>query len=152
MKRVLMFATGALALAAAAPALAQVVQETTTVAPNGQTQTTVVEKKPGGAAGGAVAGAAAGAVVAGPVGAVVGGVAGAVAGNTLAPPTEVRTYVTGQTVASVTYPGEVVVGRPIDGAVTWYEVPRYTKYRWAYLNGHRVVVDASNHTVVAVYD
>jgi hypothetical protein len=151
MKHVLMIGAATLALGAAAPAFAQVVSETTTVTPSGQTQTTVVEKRPSGAAGGAVAGAAAGAVVAGPVGAVVGGVAGAVVGNSVAPPTEVRTYVTGQTVASVSYPGEVVVGQPISGEVVWYEVPRYTKYRWAYLNGRRVVVDASNHAVVAVY-
>ena len=42
-------------------------------------------------------------------------------------------------------------GQTIDGDVTWLEVPSYTKYRWAYLDGHRVVVDAETHNVVAVY-
>lgn len=125
---------------AAGPALAQAVE-----------QTTVVEQKPSGAAAGAVAGAATGAVVAGPVGAVVGGVAGAVVGATVAPPAEVRTYVTAQTVAPVTYDGQIVVGSPVHGAVTWLEVPKYPKYRWAYLNGQRVLVDTDTHTVVAIY-
>jgi hypothetical protein len=136
----LTFVLGAACLSlAAAPVLAQT------------TETVVVEKKPSGAAAGAVAGAATGAVVAGPVGAVVGGVAGAVVGGAASPPTEVRTYVTGQTVAPVTYSGQVVVGQPIAGEVAWMEVPSYPKYRWAYLNGQRVVVDADTRAVVAVY-
>jgi hypothetical protein len=138
MKRTLILGAVCLSMAAA-PALAQT------------TQTVVVEKKPSGAAAGAVAGAATGAVVAGPVGAVVGGAAGAIVGASAAPPTEVRTYVSGQTVAPVTYSGAVVVGQPIAGEVTWMEVPSYPKYRWAYLNGQRVVVDANTHAVVAVY-
>lgn len=113
--------------------------------------TTVVEKRPGGAAGGAVAGAVVGAAVAGPVGAVVGGVVGATTGAAVAPPVEVRTYVTGQQVAPVTYSGEVVMGRPIAGEVTWLEIPAQPRYRWAYLNGRRVVVDADTRNVVAIY-
>src|SRR5690349_3024163 len=84
--------------------------------------TVVVEQKPSGS--GVAAGAATGAVA----GAVVAG-----------------------PVAPVTYSGDVVVGKPIAGEVVWMEVPRYPKYRWAYLNGQRVVVDANTHSVVAVY-
>ena len=138
MKLTLVLGAACLSLAAA-PALAQT------------TETVVVEKKPSGAAAGAVAGAATGAVVAGPVGAVVGGVAGAVIGGAAAPPTEVRTYVTGQTVAPVTYSGTVVVGKPIAGEVVWMEVPSHPRYRWAYLNGQRVVVDTDTQNVLAVY-
>jgi hypothetical protein len=137
----LIIAGAALTLLAAVPAAAQQVQE----------QTTVVKEKSGGTAGGAATGAVAGAVVGGPVGAVVGGVAGAVVGHTVAPPTEVRTYVTRQNVPVATYGQPVVVGHAVDGDVTWLDVPRYPKYRWAYLDGHRVVVDADTHTVVAVY-
>lgn len=129
---------GATAVMLAAPALAQ-------------TTTTVVEHKPSGAAAGAVAGAATGAVVAGPVGAAVGAVAGAATGAIVAPPAEVRTYVTGQTVTSVAYPDPIVVGKPVPGTVTWLEVPQYPKYRWAYLNNQRVLIDADTHAVVAVY-
>jgi hypothetical protein len=114
-------------------------------------QTTVVEKKSGGTAAGALAGAATGAVVAGPVGAVVGGIAGAAVGHSVAPPTEVRTYVTRQDVRPVTYGRAVEVGQPIDAPVTWMDIPDYPKYRWAYLDGHRVVVDSDSHKVVAVY-
>ncbi len=116
-----------------------------------ETTTTVVKEKKSGAEGGAAAGAIAGAVVAGPVGAVVGGAAGAIVGHTVAPPTEVRTDITTHEAAPVTYRDEIVVGRPITGEVTWLEVPSYPKYRWAYLNGERVVIDTDTHNVVAVY-
>jgi len=132
----------ALAVIAAAPAFAQQVEEHTTV---------IKEKRPSGAAGGAATGAVAGAVVGGPVGAAVGAAAGAVVGHTVAPPTEVRTYVTRQEVPVVTYGRPVVVGKVVEGDVVWMEVPSYEKYRWAYLDGHRVVVDADTHAVVAVY-
>jgi uncharacterized membrane protein len=129
----------------ALPALA-LAQATTT------TETTVVKKGHGGTAGGAAAGAVTGAAVAGPVGAVVGGAVGAVVGHTADPPKEVRTYVTTQTVPAVTYGQPIVVGHVIDdNAITWLDVPNYPKYRWAYLDGHRVLIDADTHAVVAVY-
>jgi hypothetical protein len=141
MKTLLLAGVAAVSLIAL-PALAQTeVQE----------QTTVVKRHNGGTAGGAAAGAATGALVGGPVGAVVGGAVGAVAGHTTDPPKEVRTYVTTKEVPTVTYGQPVVVGHAIDGTVTWLDVPSYPKYRWAYLDGHRVVVDADTHTVVAVY-
>jgi hypothetical protein len=90
-------------------------------------------------------------LVAGPVGAVVGGVAGATVGHTLAPPSQVRTYVTTQTDTPVSYTGTVAVGRTVDGEVVWQTVPDYPKYRWAHLNGQRVVIDNDTHKVVAVY-
>jgi hypothetical protein len=114
-------------------------------------QTTVVTEKHGGTASGAVTGAVAGAVVAGPVGLVVGGVAGAVIGHSIAPPTQVRTYVTTQDVSTVNYGRPIVVGHPVDGDVTWRDIPDYPKYHWAYLDGHRVVVDSETHNVVEMY-
>jgi len=140
MKNGLILSAALLSLAAT-PMLAQVVQE----------QTTVVNKKPSGAGAGAVTGAAAGAVVGGPVGAAVGAVAGAVVGKTAAPPKEVRTYVTTQKVGAVTYGQPIAIGKPLAGQVTWLNVPGYTKYRWAYLDGRRVVIDADTKNVVAVY-
>ena len=129
----------------AGPVLAQTVDQPTTVE-----HTTVVKEK-GGTASGAVAGAVAGALVAGPVGLVVGGVAGAAIGHSVAPPTEVRTYVTTQEVAPVSYGRPIVVGHTIDGDVTWREIPDYPRYHWAYLDGHRVVVDSKTNNVVEVY-
>ena len=79
-----------------------------------------------------------------------GTVGGAAVGHSVAPPTEVRTYVTRQTTAPAAYQGQVEVGKPIEGSVTWQEVPSYPKYHWAHLNNERVVVD-DNHNVVAVY-
>ena len=132
----------------AMPALAQPDQ-----GPPDQTQTTLVtpSQKPSGAAAGAATGAVAGAVVAGPVGAAVGAATGAVIGAAAAPPAEIRTYVTTQNVPAVAYSDPIVVGHPIDGDVTWLDIPSYPRYRWAYLNGRRVVVDTATHKVVAVY-
>ena len=67
------------------------------------------------------------------------------------PPREVRTYVTTQKVAPVTYDQPIVVGRPLEGQISWLDVPNYPKYRWAYVNGRRVVVDADTRQVVAIY-
>lgn len=114
------------------------------------TKETVTKKSSGGTVTGAAGGAVAGAVVGGPIGAVVGGVAGAAVGHAAAPPTEVRTYVTRQQTAPATYQGAIEMGKPIEGSVTFQEVPNYPKYHWAYLNNERVVVD-DNHNVVAIY-
>jgi hypothetical protein len=130
------------ALLVTSPALAQVVEQQTTV---------VKDKQAEGTAAGAVTGAATGAVVGGPVGAAVGAVVGAAVGSAASPPKEVRTYVTTQTVAPTAYGRPIVVGRPIEGQVSWLEVPNYPKYRWAYLDGRRVVIDQSSRNVVAVY-
>jgi uncharacterized membrane protein len=140
MKIAILLGAAGLCLAASS-ALAQTVEE----------HTTVVKERPSGAGAGAATGAMTGAVVGGPIGAAVGAVAGAVVGHTVAPPAEVRTYITAQRVAPVTYSDQIVVGRPIVGEVTWLDVPDYTKYQWAYLNGQRVLVDADTHTVVAIY-
>jgi hypothetical protein len=127
---------------------------TVTENPDGSTTTTthetVTKRNNSGTVTGAAGGAIAGAVVAGPVGAVVGGVAGAAVGHTIAPPTEVRTYVTRQTTAPAAYQGDIEVGKPVSGSVSWQDVPDYPKYHWAHLNNERVVVDDS-HNVVAVY-
>jgi len=130
----------------AGPVLAQSDPDQTTV-----DHTTVVQEKHGGTVAGAVTGAVAGAVVAGPVGLVVGGVAGAAIGHSVAPPTEVRTYVTTQEVAPESYGRPIVVGHTIDGEVTWRDVPNYPRYHWAYLDGRRVVVDTKTNNVVEVY-
>ncbi len=113
--------------------------------------TTVDHNKAAGTTAGAATGAVTGAVVGGPVGAVVGGVIGATVGHSVAPPDDVRTYVTTQHVAPVAYNGEVVVGHTIDGEVVWSDVPNEPKYGWAYLGDKRVVIDRSSHKVVAIY-
>jgi uncharacterized protein YcfJ len=142
---------GAAWMAVASSASAQT--STTTVEQQGPntTTSTTVQKDHGGTAPGAVGGAIAGALVAGPIGAVVGGVAGATAGHIIAPPSEVRTYVTTQTVESSPYSGKIVLGKTVDGDLVWREIPSNPKYRWAYLNGQRVVIETESRHVVAVY-
>jgi hypothetical protein len=156
MKAYLMIGAAVVALgiapAFAPQAFAQTSTTTTVEQPDGATTTTTktVKKEGGGTAPGAAGGAIAGALVAGPIGAVVGGIAGATVGRTVAPPSEVRTYVTTQTIAPVAYEGKVEMGKRVDGSVSWNDVPQYPKYHWARLNGERVVVDDS-HNVVAIY-
>jgi hypothetical protein len=155
MKNALILGAACAALMAA-PAFAQdAVRSSTTHNPDGSTTTTTtsrekVDHKSGGTAVGAAGGAVAGAVVAGPVGAVVGGIAGAAVGHAAAPPNEVRTYVTTQNTPPTAYQGQIEMGKPVAGSVTWMEVPNHPKYHWAHLNDERVVVD-DNHNVVAIY-
>jgi hypothetical protein len=151
MKTTLTLAAACAALALAPAAFAQDNTRTTTVEhADGSVTTKTVEKDHGGTAGGAVGGAVAGAVVAGPIGAVVGGIAGATVGHSIAPPKEVRTYVTTQDAPPVAYNGRVEQGKHFDGEVAWRDVDGYPKYHWAHINDERVVVD-ENHNVVAVY-
>jgi uncharacterized protein YcfJ len=146
--RNLLFSLSAAGLVlAAVPALGQVVAEPVTTT----TQTTVVQDKPSTGAGvGVVGGAVAGAMVGGPVGAVVGGVVGGVAGMTVDPPKRVRTYITTQQVQPVIYDGSIAVGAVLPDTVTEYDIPKYERYRWTYIDGKRLLIDRKTHKVVAV--
>jgi uncharacterized protein DUF1236 len=139
--KILAVTAGILALGAVAPAFAQTTEQTTTV---------VTKRDNTGTGVGAVGGAAAGAVVGGPVGAVVGGVAGAVAGHTVDPPAEVKTYVRTQHVEAVPYNGQIVVGAVLPDTVREYDVPRYERYRWTYINGQRLLIDRQTHKIVSI--
>ncbi|WP_075216411.1 DUF1236 domain-containing protein [Mongoliimonas terrestris] len=102
-----------------------------------------------GAAGGAVTGA----IVGGPIGAAVGGVAGAALGSIVAPPEpEVREYVVQQQVPSVQLQEQVVVGQPLPQTVELYEVPQYTQYRYAIVNGQRVIVEPQTRQIIQVVE
>ncbi|NLH80865.1 MAG: DUF1236 domain-containing protein [Phyllobacteriaceae bacterium] len=109
----------------------------------------------GGAVGGAAAGAVGGAIVGGPVGAVIGGVAGAVGGAALGTITEddevwIRDYVAAHPHATVTVEEPIVVGKPLPREVTVYEIdgnPRFTEYRYAYVNGNYLLVDRDGNVV-----
>ena len=133
-----------------APVLAQT-STTVNAAGTTTTQTTVVTDKASAGAGvGVVGGAVTGAVVAGPVGAVVGAVVGGVAGRAIDPPKRVRTYITTTQVDPVTYNGDIAVGAVLPETVTEYDIPKYSHYRWTYINGQRLLIDRRTHKVVAV--
>ena len=144
--RHLLFSLGAVGLLlSAAPAFAQPDTATTT------TQTTVTKDKPSTGAGvGVIGGAATGAVVGGPVGAVVGGVVGGVAGAVVDPPKRVKTYITTTQVDPVSYNGSIAVGAVLPDTVTEYDIPKYDRYRWTFINGQRLLVDRRSHKIVAV--
>jgi hypothetical protein len=100
-----------------------------------------------GAAGGAVLGG----VVGGPPGAVVGGIVGGAAGATLTPPpTEVHTYVMEEQIPSIAYGGQLTVGEPAPRGVALRPIPRYSRYRFAMINEHRVVVDRRTGRIVEI--
>lgn len=106
-----------------------------------------------GAVAGGVTGAIAGAIVGGPVGAAVGGAAGVVGGaatgTLIDPPNEVRDYVTTNQLDPVYLDGEVVVGAGLPETVELHEIPDY-EYRYVYINGQPVLVDASSRRVVYI--
>jgi hypothetical protein len=104
-----------------------------------------------GTAAGAAAGAATGAVVGGPVGAIVGGVAGAIIGTAAEPPAEVRTYVTRESVPSVTVQEDIVVGQPAP-RVELRSIPQNEDYRFAVINNKRVIVDTKTRRIVQIID
>jgi len=142
MRTLLLSVSAASFILAAAPVFAQ--DDTTT------TTTVVKDKGSAGAGAGVAGGAVAGAVVAGPVGAVVGAVAGGVAGAAVDPPREVKTYITTQQVAPVSYNGNIAVGQVLPDEVTVYDVPKYDRYRWTYINGQRLLIDRRDRKIVAV--
>ena len=108
----------------------------------------------GGAVTGGVTGALAGALIAGPIGAAIGGVAGAAIGGTaegtVAPPPEtVTTYVRTNQLEPVYLDGEVVVGASLPDTVELREVPDY-EYRYVYVNGQPVLVEADTRRIVYI--
>lgn len=102
--------------------------------------------------GGAATGAVVGGVVGGPVGAVVGAGVGAGVGSTVEPPKEVVTYVQHERVptAAPTVQEEIVVGKPAPASVQLRAVPNHSKFRYAFVNNSRVIVDADTGKVVKV--
>ncbi|MDB5476064.1 MAG: hypothetical protein JWP49_1575 [Phenylobacterium sp.] len=132
--------SASLAAALALPAYAQTTTSTTVT----------TEKSHAGAGAGIIGGAATGAVVGGPVGAVVGAVIGGVAGSTIDPPAEVKTYVRTTHVAPVMYDGPVTVGGELPATVAYYDVPRFERYRWTYVNHQRILVDHKTNKIVSI--
>ena len=64
---------------------------------------------------------------------------------------EVETWIMQQTVPDVVFEGDLVVGGVVPENVVLMEVPEFAHYRWAYLNGKRVLVATNERRVVAVY-
>lgn len=94
------------------------------------------------------------AIVAPPEGEVMGGsVAGVLTGEVvetvIEPPPEVRDYVTVHEVEPVYLDGEIVVGAGLPETVELREVPDY-EYRYVYVNGQPVLVDATSRRIVYI--
>lgn len=69
-----------------------------------------------------------------------------------APPAEVRTYVMKQQVPSVTYEGDVLVGRVLPQSVETHVIDGYGNYAYTVVNERRVVVDPQTREVIQVLD
>jgi hypothetical protein len=102
-----------------------------------------------GTAAGVAGGAATGAVLGGPVGAAAGAVAGGVAGTVMAPPREVKEYVVREQRPSVSYEGEVVVGKTLPSSVEVYRVPD-SDYSYTVVNDRRYIVSSDRKIVEVV--
>ncbi|CAD7033539.1 hypothetical protein REJC140_03198 [Pseudorhizobium endolithicum] len=76
----------------------------------------------------------------------------AVTGSTVVVPGEVRTYVMEQSVPSVAYEGEVVVGAPLPETVEVHTVDGYNDYAYTVVNERRVLVNPQTRTVIQVLD
>jgi hypothetical protein len=104
-----------------------------------------------GTAGGAAAGAIGGAIIGGPVGAAAGLIIGAVVGTAIdPPPPAVTAYVAEQDVPPVYLEGNLVVGAQLPRQVAIYPIPEDPTYAYAFVNGHRVIVDPQTYVVVEI--
>ncbi|MFY0309081.1 DUF1236 domain-containing protein [Leisingera sp. D0M16] len=101
------------------------------------------------AAAGALGGAITGGLIAGPAGVVAGAVAGSLAGEAAVPDERVVTYVRSNATEPVYVQGEVVTGVVIPEEVQLAEVPD-SNFRYVYLKGLPVVVEADSRTVIHV--
>lgn len=68
----------------------------------------------------------------------------------IAPPPEVITYVTQQTVAPVIVDGEVMVGAVLPAPAPVYTIPA-SPYVYSYINGQRVLVEPGPRRIVYVF-
>lgn len=75
-----------------------------------------------------------------------------VTGSTVVVPGEVRTYVMEQSVPSVAYEGEIVVGQPVPEAVEVRTIDGYNDYAYTVVNERRVLIDPQTRTVIQVLD
>lgn len=98
---------------------------------------------------GALGGAITGGLIAGPAGVVAGAIAGAAAGEAAVPDEKVVSYVRSNATDPVYVQGEVVTGVMIPEEVQLTAVPD-SEYRYVYLNGLPVLVEADDRTVVYV--
>ena len=67
------------------------------------------------------------------------------------PPPEVRTYIDGAPVDTVTYDGDVIVGATLPGDMVITQVPNY-QYSYVRVNGRPMLVDPQSRRVVYVYE
>lgn len=67
-------------------------------------------------------------------------------------PGEVRTYVMQQSVPSVVYDGDIVIGRALPDTVDLHVVDGYGDYAYTVVNERRVIVNPQTRTVIQVLE
>src|SRR5690606_9828702 len=75
-----------------------------------------------------------------------------VTGSTVVVPGEVRTYVMEQSVPSIAYEGEVVVGAPLPETVEVHTVDGYSDYAYTVVNERRELINPQTRTVIQVLE
>ena len=48
------------------------------------------------------------------------------------------------------YDGQIVVGAVLPDTVAEYDIPKYERYRWTYINGQRLLIDRNTHKIVSI--
>ncbi|TCL75509.1 DUF1236 domain-containing protein [Rhizobium sp. BK251] len=76
----------------------------------------------------------------------------ATTGSTVIVPGEVRTYVTRQSVPSVVYDGDIIVGTTLPDSVELHAVPDASGYGYTIVNERRVIVDPGTHRVIEIME
>jgi len=84
----------------------------------------------------------------GPVGGIIGGTVAAA----VELPGDVLGFVTGHPRRYDRVDEEIVVDRPLPRTVHVYEIPRHRELVYAYVNDHRVLVDARTRRIVRIID
>lgn len=72
--------------------------------------------------------------------------------STVVLPGEVRTYVMEQSVPSVTYDDDIVVGATLPDTVEVHTVPNVDGYAYTVVNDRRVIVEPQTHRIIQVLE
>lgn len=75
-----------------------------------------------------------------------------VTNSTVVMPGEVRTYVMEQSVPSVAYQGDIVVGTPLPDTVEIHTIQDQPNYAYTIVNDQRVIVNPQTRAVIQVLE
>jgi len=72
--------------------------------------------------------------------------------STVVVPGEVRTYVLQQDIPSVSYEGDILVGKVVPESVEIHAIEGQPDYAYTVVNQHRVIVNPQTRTVIQILE